>query len=302
MNANFVILTLLTLLSASMAASAADINVNQIEELMAQSAENLSSYTYSRSADSSALYSNSSLEKKLEAFKTTEGKVDLKKESAWWSSNLATKKNAKALNWQNYFVNGSAYLNIGKNWTKIDFNNASSINYDFNEIPGEIALIENSNMKLSGTEKIGGKDYYKLVGRPNDAIYKTIIGRQILSALYASPIKLPEKLKNQSINLSKSGLINNSNVVITAWVSKDNSLLKRVDVNASSTITTQILNISSPDFKIKASLNESTVYSNFGSQVKIELPKEAQNASSLLKGAAWRSAVLGAINSAGELH
>ncbi|MDD1752643.1 MAG: hypothetical protein LUQ38_06075, partial [Methanotrichaceae archaeon] len=158
-------------------------------------------------------------------------------------------------------------------------------------------LIENSNINLSGSENIGGKDYYKLQGRPNDAIYKVIIGRQILSALFAPPIQLPEKLKNQSINIDASGLINQSNIVVTAWVSKDNSLLKKLDINASSTITPQVLNISSPDFKIETSLNESTVYGNFGSQMMIELPKEAQNESSLLKGAAWTNAVRGYINS-----
>jgi len=264
---------------------------------MGQTAENLSSYTYSGSADSSVLYRNSSFEKRLEVFQTTEGKVDLLKNSAWWSSNLATEKNAKGLSSQNYFINGSAYRNIGENWTKSDFNNTSRINYDFNEILGQIALIENSNINLSGSENIGGKDYYKLQGRPTDAIYKVIIGRQILSALFASPIQLPEKLKNQSINIDASGLINQSNVVVTAWVSKDNSLLKKLDINASSTITPQVLNISSPDFKIETSLNESTVYGNFGSQMMIELPKEAQNESSLLKGAAWTNAVRGYINS-----
>jgi len=294
MNVKLVILMLLTVLIASMAASTADVSVDQLKQLMAQSAENLSSYTYSRSADSSALYSNSSLEKKLEVFKTTEGKADLRQKSAWWGSNLATKKGAKALNWQSYFVNGSAYLNVGKNWTRFSSNDTSRINYDFNEIPGQIALIENSDMKLSGSENIAGKDYYRLLGKPNDAIFKAIIGRQILTALFASPIQLPEKLKNQSINIDTSGLINQSNIVVTAWVSKDNSLLKRLDINSSSTITPRILNISSP-FKIETSLNESTVYSNFGSPMKIELPKDAQNESSLLKGAAWSRAVLGSI-------
>jgi hypothetical protein len=301
MNVKLVFLMLLTVLIASTAASTADVSVDQLKQLMAQSAENLSSYTYSKSADSSAQYSNSSLEKRLEVFRTTEGKVDLRNNSAWWGSKLTTAKNPEARSWQSYFINDSAYFNVGKNWTKFDFNNTSRINYDFNEIPGLIALIENSDMKLSGSENVSAKDYYKFLGRPNDAIYKAIIGRQILSALFASPIQLPEKLKNQSIKIDAPSLINQSNIVVTAWISKDNSLLKRLDINSSSTITPQILNISSPDFKIVTSLNESTIFSNFGSEMKLELPKEAQNESTLLTGAAWRRAVRETIISSNEM-
>lgn len=297
MNAKLVILMLLTMLVISIAASTAEVSVGQLEQLMSKSAENLSSYAYSRSSDSSAWYSNASIEKKLEAFKTTAGKVDIRNESAWWSSKLATERNGKALNWQSYFIDKSAYLNVGKNWTKLDFNNASRFNYDFNELLGQIGLIENSNMKISGSEKVGGKEYYKLIGKPADPIYKAIIDRQILLALFASQIEFPEKLKNQSIDTSKIDLMNISNIVTTAWVSKDNNLLERLDINSSLTITPQILKISSPDFKIKTTLNESTVYNNFGSQMKIELPKDAQIESSLLKGSAWSRAVLGSISS-----
>jgi hypothetical protein len=298
MNARLVILMLLTVLVASIAASTTEVSTDQLKQLMANSAENLSSYTYSRSADSFALYNNSSLEKKLEVFKTTEGKVNLQEMSAWWASKLATKEDSGVLNWQSYFINGSSYLNIGDNWTRLDFNNTSRIKYDFDEFSGQIALIQNSDMKISGSENISGKDYYKLVGKPNETISRAIIARQILSALSTSPIQLPKNLTNQKINIDESDLINKSKLVITAWVSKDNTLLKRLDINSSSTLTPQILNISSPDFKIQTGVNESTIYSNFGSQVKIELPKEAQNESSLLKGAAWSRAVMGSIISA----
>ncbi len=298
MNAKILTLMLLTVLVSVMTVSAADMSVDQLKQVIAKSAENLSSYTYSRSADSSALYNNSSVEKKLEVVRTTEGKVNRRENLAWWGSKLSTKNGAGVLNWQSYFVNGSEYLNIGDNWTRIDFKDPSQIKYDFDELPGQITLVENSDMKLIGSENIGGKAYYKLRGEPNHSIYRAIIARQILSALYASPIQLPKDLKNQTINIDRSGLINKSNVSITAWISKDNSLLNRLDINTSSTITPQILNVSSPDFKILSWLNESTTYGNFNSETKIELPKNATNESSLLKGAAWSRAVMEAIGSA----
>jgi hypothetical protein len=89
--------------------------------------------------------------------------------------------------------------------------------------------------------------------------------------------------------------MNNSHIVLTAWVSKDKSLLERLDINSSLNITPKILNISSPDFRIESNINESTVYGNFGSPLKIELPKEAQNSSNRRMGMDWRWAVFGSV-------
>jgi len=82
---------------------------------------------------------------------------------------------------------------------------------------------------------------------------------------------MPEKLKNGTLDFNTTSLENNSHTVLTAWVSKDKYLLKRLDINSSLTVTPKILNISSPDFKIVSTLNESTVYDNFGSHLNIVL-------------------------------
>jgi len=89
--------------------------------------------------------------------------------------------------------------------------------------------------------------------------------------------------------------MNNTHIVLTAWVSKDESLLKRLDINSSLAITPKILNISSQDFRIASTINETTVYSNFGSSMKIELQKEAQNESYRRMGMDWKWAVFGSV-------
>ncbi|MDD1751699.1 MAG: hypothetical protein LUQ38_01240, partial [Methanotrichaceae archaeon] len=82
---------------------------------------------------------------------------------------------------------------------------------------------------------------------------------------------------------------------MTAWVSKNTSLLRKLDINSSLIITPKILGISSPDFRIESKFNESTVYNNFGSPLKIELPKQAQKAPFKKLGTDWRWAVFGSI-------
>jgi len=95
--------------------------------------------------------------------------------------------------------------------------------------------------------------------------------------------------------MDETELYNNSRIELTAWVSKNSSLLKRLDINASLAVSPEILNITAPDFRIESTLNESTVYQNFGSAVIIELPKDAQSESIRAEGTDWRWAAFGSV-------
>lgn len=298
MKINRSIIVLIAILTASMIVSAQEVSVDQIKQMIEKSAGNLTTYTYSRSAPSNILYTNDSINTSFNADKVTQGKVDLVNQSGWWGSNLTDKNsgnNGKVLTWEGYFVNGSEYWKEGQNWTKFEINDSARIIEDYNEIPGQVQLINYSNMRIVGSEIIGGVDSYKLMGSPMDMIYKGMIGLQLIAAYLPSPFPLPKELRNRTLNISNTSLMNNSNIVVTAWVSKNDSLLRRLDINSTLTITPEILNISSPDFKIVSALNESTVYQDFGSPMKIVLPKGAQNASYRMIGTDWRWAVFGSI-------
>jgi hypothetical protein len=260
-----------------------------------KSAGNLTTYTYTRSANSDFIFTNASLKTEFDAYKATKGQVDLVNKSGWWSSNLTDEESRNILNWEGYFVGSSEYWKQGQNWTKFPVNDTARMMQNYNEIPGEVNLLKYSNLKIVGSEKFQGEDTYKLVGSPFEFICKGICGLQLLSAYIESPLPMPEKLKNGTLEFNTTSLENNSHTVLTAWVSKDKYLLKRLDINSSLTVTPKILNISSPDFKIVSTLNESTVYDNFGSHLNIVLPKEAQGPYSPIKGTDWRWAVFGSI-------
>ena len=295
MKFNKLLLMLLAILAASIVVSAQEVGIEQLKMMMEKSAENLTTYTYSRSAESKLLYENNSLYKEYDAFKATEGKVDLVNQSGWWSSKLTDEENGDVLTWEGYFVNGSEYWKQGQDWNKFIINNTSQILQDYNEIPGQANLIKYSNMKIAGSEKLQGEDTYKLIGSPIESIYEGMIGLELLAAYFPSPFPLPDKLKNRTLDISSTSLIDNSSLVVTAWVSKNGSLLRRLDLNSSLTITPKSLNITSPDFRIMSFMNESTVYSNFGSSLKIELPKEALNESYRTSGTDWRWALFGSV-------
>lgn len=295
MRINRSIIVLILILAMTMMVSAQQVSVDQIKQMMEKSATNLTTYTYTRSAESNILYTNKSINTSFNADKVTMGKVNLVNPSGWWSSNLTDKKSGEVLMWQGYFLNGSEYWKEGQNWTKFNISNPTQIMQDYNEIPDQIQLINYSNMKLAGSEKIGGVDSYKLVGTPKDMVYKGMIGLQLIAAYLPSPFPLPKELRTQTLNIRNTSLMNNSDIIVTAWISKNDSLLRRLDINSTLAITPQILNISSPDFKILSMVNESTIYQNFGSPVKIELPKGAQNVSPRMMGTDWRWAVFGSV-------
>ena len=289
------IIIMLAILAAATVVSAQTVSVDQLKQMTEKSAGNLTTYTYTRSENSDFIFTNSSLKTEFDAHKSTNGQVDLVNKSGWWSSNLTDEESRNVLNWDGYFVGSSEYWKQGQNWTKFPVNDTAQMIQNYNEIPGEVNLLKYSNLKIVGSEKFQGEDTYKLVGSPFEFICKGICGLQLLSAYIQSPLPMPEKLKNGTLKINTTSLMNNSHTVLTAWVSKDKYLLRRLDINSSLTVTPKILNISSPDFKIESTMNESTVYNDFGSHLNIVLPKEAQGPYSPIKGTDWRWAVFGSI-------
>jgi hypothetical protein len=278
-----------------------EVNVDQLKQLMEKTGENLTAYTLSRSTDAKLLYTNASVHKNFTGNATDSGKLDLINQSAWWDTKITDKGSGKILTWEGYYVNDSEYWNEHGAWTKFRINNTSRVFRDYNEFPGQVNLIRFSNMKVVGLESIQGEDFYKLVGSPIEPIFEGMISQQVLAAYLPSPFPMPDQIRDRKLDIDNTSLINSSSVVLTAWISKDKSLLKRLDINSSLTITPKILNISSSDFRIESFINQSTVYNNFDSILKIELPKEAQNKSIPVKDEYlrwapdedWRWTVLG---------
>jgi len=289
------LLMLLAMLAALATASAQDVSIDQLLQMMENSDDNLTTYAYTRTAESRMLFSNESIHNEFDAVKTTEGKVNMVDQEGWWDAKLTDRANGEILTWEGYFLNGSEYWKEGQNWTKFIVSDKARIMDDYNELPGQVDLLRYSDMSIVGQEIFEGQEYYKLTGTPLGPIAEGIIGLQLVASYFPAPFSLPEELESRSFNMSETELSNNSRIELTAWVSKNTSLLKRLDINASLAVSPEILNITAPDFRIESSLNESTIYQNFGSAVKIELPKDAQNESIRTEGTDWRWAAFGSV-------
>ncbi|MCX6678075.1 MAG: hypothetical protein NTU95_09045 [Methanothrix sp.] len=274
---------------------AEDVSVDQLKQMMTLSADNLTSYTYSRSAESTIIYSNESLQDKFAAIKATKGKVNLTAKSGWWSHQLTDIGDGQVLSWQGYFLNGTEFWKEGDNWTQFNITDPDALMADYNELPGQTGLLNYSDLLITATEKIDGEDCYKLAGEPIPLIEKTILGMQIFASYLSSPFQLPEEFDNKSFDFDSTSILGNSNVSITAWISKQTSLLRRIEIDSSLILTPSILRIEEQNFTIQSTLQETTDYGNFGEPVQIVLPEGSRNQSFRTKGADWRWAIFGLV-------
>ena len=213
MKSNKILIILLAIFAVSAFASAQETSIQQLKQSAENSANNLTTYTYSRSAESNLVYKNSSLNKEYDVYKTTNGKVDLVNQKGWWGSNLSDEETDEVLTWEGYFINGSEYWMQDMNWTRLTVNDTAQVLQAYNEIPGQVNLIKYSNMKIVGMEKMQGEDYYKIAGSPIQSIYSGMTGLQLLAAYFPSPFALPDELRNGTFDISNTSLINNSQII-----------------------------------------------------------------------------------------
>ena len=274
---------------------AEDVSVDQLKQMMTASANNLTTYTYARSAESTIIHSNESLQDKFAAEKATNGKVNLTAQSGWWSHQLTDNGTGQVLSWQGYFLNGTEYWKEGDNWTQFIIDDPDAVMADYNELPSQVALLNYSNLSITDAQTIDGEDCYIIAAEPIPLIKEAILGTQIYAAYLSSPFPMPDEFDNKNFDLDNTSILGNSNVSVTAWVSKQTYLLRRIEIDSSLTLTPAILQIEEQDFTIQSTLQERTDYGNFGDDVQIVLPLESRNYSPRTKGADWRWAIFGLV-------
>lgn len=290
-----IIVAAISLFLLCLPAFAEDISADQLKQLMTASADNLTTYTYTRSTESTIDYSNESLQDRFSAVKATKGKVNLTAQSGWWSHILTDNSSGEVLTWQGYFTNGTEYWKEGDNWTQFIIDNPEEVMEDYNDLVSQVDLLSYSNLSIMGTEAVDGEDCYIIAADPIPVIRETILGTQIYAAYLDSPIPMPDEFDNQDFDLDNTSIQANSNVSVTAWVSKQTSLLRRMEIDSNIALSPSILKIEEPDFAIKSTLRERTDYGNFGETVQIVLPPESLNNTPRMKGADWRWAVFGLV-------
>ena len=250
-------------------------------------------YSYSRLAESNILYNNDTLQVRFDATKTTAGKVNLTAQSGWWSHTLTDASDGQVLTWQGYFINGTEYWKEGENWTQLNLTDPQAVMADYNELESQVELLNYSELTVKGSEEIDGEDCTIVMVKPIPLVVKAILGTQIFASYLDSPFPLPDEFDNMDYEFENTSILDHSNVSITAWVSKNTSLLRRMQIESHLTINPSILNLIENDFTIQSTLRETTNYANFGQPVQIQMPEEKINPVYRNQGTDWRWAIFG---------
>lgn len=179
---------------------------------------------------------------------------------------LDDKINATATALEEYLQNDTVYMKIDGSWTRMSLSVPDL--WAAQDQAGQLELLNQSNITISGSETVEGKDCYKISVVPAMQSYAKAADQagSLLGAL----------------NLIQ--LFNNSTMDLTYWIDKESLLLAK----AEQAITLDLdpaslgLPLKGPAEQRMRIKTESTIYyRDYNKSVQITLPPEAKNAVTL---------------------
>ncbi|MBN1324331.1 MAG: hypothetical protein JW986_10115 [Methanotrichaceae archaeon] len=170
-----------------------------------------------------------------------------------------------------FIINDTMYMLIQGNWTKLSIPNADLIWSQQNMVQNQVAMMNSSQVKLLGSEKVDGADCYMIEVVPEMSTFSSILSEQLGSSM---PVAF--------MNMSK--LFDQSELSWTAWVTKEDHFVKKSDLTMVMTLTPDILGLSADvvgDFEMNIETKATISYADFNKDVLVTLPEEALGASPL---------------------
>jgi hypothetical protein len=254
-------------------------NVDWLKQRMIDATENLTTYSYAVNSETNASYSNSSSSGSVTVVSKSQGAVDMRNRAARSSMLLETMPKggeSKVDLLEIYFINGTDYTSWNGNWSSNAVSNVTEGMWVHNEIVQQVNLIGMSEMEMVGTEELDGREVYVLRGSPSQQLYRTYLALALVSAYASSPISLPRAILRASRDINSTKLLDNGEMVLTAWVDKDTYRLKKNMIETKVSATPEILNLTGEeDFTIIAETAETSTFTDFGAPVVIALPDGA---------------------------
>jgi len=271
----------------------------EIKNLMAGSADNLSSYGFKISDIQTQSIKDLAKNNITNEFNITtrsvqtevDGSVDLAKRRAMANVSTTTtiqspagSPNIMKSSGREFNIENTTYtIRDGGNWTQLkDPRSADEIWAEgrYNLIKSRADSIKNqSDMVVIGSESVDGKDCYKIKLITDDQIYSGNLYNMLASVLFPF---VPQ--------VNQTDLINASKIETLVWVEKDSQMPKKYQNTLSMTIAPNIIGVynmsdgSVQSFNqsmkmVEVSLNmESTEsYNGFNKPVEIAVPNDALN-------------------------
>ncbi len=166
-----------------------------------------------------------------------------------------------------YFLNNTIYMRLDENWTQIDMPNPERLWNHEHMIRHQVELLDGSELEMSGSEAIEGKDCFRVNITPDLKTYEAVISEQMGSTLPLAYLNYAELSRNGSIEW-------------TSWITKDSHLLKKIDMQIRFKLTPEQMGLPVEKvgrFEMQVRFNATMLFLDYNQSIAIILPPEAKN-------------------------
>ncbi len=169
-----------------------------------------------------------------------------------------------------YMQGDTMYTNVDGNWTRMPGMPEDMWDQQ-NQVKTQAELLNASEIKLVGSEKVNGEDAYKVKVVPDTETFTMILNQQMGSMpLY-------------TMNMTE--IFEESKMEWTTWISKESHLPLKNQVALELTLTADMMGLpvgETGEIEMEIKSDSTVVYSSYNEPVIIVVPEEAVNAPSWL--------------------
>jgi hypothetical protein len=250
-------------------------SADEIKALMIDSVSNLDSYRFNtESTQQIEVFNRSTDDGNVSTITVTsvgDGAVDLEGRAMGTVQSLnivSENNNVTSGKSETYILNDTVYLGMDGNWTSFKLPNADLIWDRQNMVKNQAELLNNSEIELLGSDVVDGQDTYKVKVVPDMNTYSAVLSEQVGSVLPVAVLNITEMFRNSSLEW-------------TSWITKDDHLLKKNEIQMNLVITPESMGLTTNetgDFEMRIDVAATTVFRDFNQPVEIVLPEGAKNA------------------------
>ncbi|OPY51178.1 MAG: hypothetical protein A4E49_02339 [Methanosaeta sp. PtaU1.Bin112] len=244
-----------------------ELDANDLKTLMANSGRDLDSYRFvTETVQEIKSMDNSTEISTLLIRSLDEGAVNLTAQNMSISTSKSASSGSEALSSKQqevYVIRDMAKVKLDGNWSQAALQDAKYFWALQNVAEKQDMLLNSSQLVLSGSEMVGGQDCIRIEVMPDRKAYESVLFEQLGSVLPLAYMNLTELYKSSTVNW-------------TMWVSKDDGLPRKENVNMVFSATSEMMELPDDqinDFKIGIDLNTTTLYMDYNQPLLITLPK-----------------------------
>ena len=242
-------------------------DAKDLKTLMANSGKNLDSYRFvTVTVQEIKSMENSTEASTLMIRSLDKGAVNLTAQNM----SISTIKNASSgsealpsMQQEVYVIRDMAKIKLDGNWSQAALQDAKYFWALQNVAEKQDMLLNSSQLVLSGSETIEGLDCIRIEVIPDRKAYESVLFEQLGSVLPLAYMNLTKLYKSSTVNW-------------TLWVSKDDGLPRKENVNMVFSVTSEMMELPDDqikDFMLKIDLNTTTLYMDYNQPLLITLPE-----------------------------